>query len=520
MKTRFTWSLLALLFAAAGCGNGHGTDSLFAPKSTSGCVTCHNSTSGVAPDPLVTNGSGTYGKHVSHVQSAGIPCERCHYDYSQRATHMNGTLDTGNPAILIVYFDSLNPSGIWTNDTGPGTGTCASVTCHGGYPVDWYGTGTPACAACHFAQMGSRRPVLGPNGDFGANAAMLSHHVTGTADPTAVQCQVCHEMSQHMGGVVRLKQADSGTAIAYDPADPRTLEPFCLSCHDATGAGSTFASGGTPTAPFNDGSALGSGFYPFGLRIATSWSGTHGHGPNGGHAPGDVLTCLGTGQPGSGCHGNNGLINAHGSANRLLAARTYNYDNDTTYSESDFALCFNCHAGYPGVSKEDILGVKQGGILDSDYGFLTGGNGTNGWNPPYYTLGVVTRFRDHNEASGAYNDLGTWWSPDANLHWAHLGYPSDYRAGAVIGCISCHDVHGSSNVHGATYAEIGYSYSDCSLYPGPGSGICTALGPELLGAMTDSAYNTTLLDNSPTFCAFNCHSIQGPTKAWFEPLAE
>lgn len=528
-KRSFNQLLIALLLIVAGCGSDHGPDNLYTRPSPSAgapitsCTQCHTSARSPLLDPLVTNGSGTYGKHVRHVQVRGIACERCHNGYFPTSTHMNGVFDTGNPALPIVSFDSINPSGAWSYTPAPRSGICASLYCHNNEPLDWYGTNVwslPPCDICHSTAIGLRRIVTGAGGDFGANMGMLSHHVTATSDPTPAQCQVCHEMTQHMGGGVRLKHADTGAAIAYDPADLRTLEPFCLSCHDATGAGATFASGGTPTNPFNDGSELGSAPYPFALRIASSWTGTHGHGPNGDHAAAARLSCIGSGQPGTGCHGNGGTVNAHGSVNRVLAARTFNYDNSSSYAEADFALCFDCHASYLGVTKEDVLGVKQNGILDGDYGFFSGGNGPDGWNPPYYTFGVTTRFRDHNDAGGAYNDFGTWWGPNANLHWAHLGYPSSYRAGAVVTCISCHDVHGSSNPFGATYHELGYVHSDCTLYPGAGSGICTSFGPEQIGRMADSAYDTNQLNAYPAFCAFNCHSIQGSTKAWYDPLLE
>ena len=76
---------------------------------------------------------------------------------------------------------------------------------------------------------------MGANGDFAANAAMLSHHVTGTAgsDPVSAQCLVCHELSAHMQGTVLLRNADTGATIVYDPSRAATLETFCLSCHDA-----------------------------------------------------------------------------------------------------------------------------------------------------------------------------------------------------------------------------------------------------------------------------------------------
>jgi hypothetical protein len=38
--------------------------------------------------------------------------------------------------------------------------------------------------------------------------------------------------------------------------------------------------------------------------------------------------------------------------------------------------------------------------------------------------------------------------------------------------------------------------------------------------MTDNAYNTNQLEVYPTYCTFNCHVMQGPTKAWYYPIIE
>jgi len=511
MKPWFTLSLLALLFAAAGCDSGRGADSLLAPKSTSGCVTCHNST--IAPDPLVTNGSGTYGKHISHVQSSGIPCERCHYTYSQLATHMNGTLDTGNPAILIVYFDSLNPPpAAWIGDTGPGTGTCSSLFCHGGYSVDWYGAGLPGCAACHFQQIGSRRPVLGANGDFGANPANLSHHVTGTVDPTPVQCKACHEMSQHTSGTVRLKQADTGDAIAYDPASPSTLEPFCLSCHDADSAVATFISGGTPTSPFNDGAALGSVPNEAGNKIASSWNAAFTvHRSNG-------LTCAGTGAPVTGCHGNAQNINMHGSTSKGLLTRnmTFPVPASAAYDYNQFKLCFDCHENYPTVTKEVVLGYRQGGNYDV------------WWAPSPYstpTTSIRSLFRDRyiwdsanyplywNGVNQAYNDnfFGDTYAPLHNYHlsptdgWMQNVW--DYRRSGDVGrasCITCHNVHGTNSAVRSTYEELGLVRGI-----GLGSDAFVTFGG-IYGLQTGPINCTTL----------ECHSNAGPSSYWHSPPDE
>jgi predicted CxxxxCH...CXXCH cytochrome family protein len=499
----------------------HGTDTLgwygtgtwTLPAS---CTTCHSPTFSTQLDPVITNGSGLSGKHGRHVTGFNFTCTKCHMGYTAKMTHASGLMDTQDPSVLLVSLDATNPTGTWIGDTAAQTGTCSSLFCHSA-DADWYGLAgvtLPPCSVCHVNAIGARRPVLGANGDFGADANIISHHVTlgPGSDPLVDQCLVCHDMSMHMGGVVRVKHADTGAIIAYDPGSPSTLEPFCLSCHDAAGAANTFISGGTPASPFNDGSVLGSAPYAYASRINSSWTGTNGHGPNGNHATARKLTCLGNGGPGTGCHGSSGGINAHGSVNQVLAAQPFKYNNDYIYAAGDFALCFNCHANYPGYTKEDILGVKLNGILDWEYDLAPyGGRGPNGWAPPYTIPAVVTHFADHNETGGAYNDTSFWGGTDMNLHWSHIGLTiSDFRGTGVwsgINCVNCHDVHGSPAPYGALYAEMGYA----NIFPDP---------TNRLGQMTDAAYSTNLLYYNPTYCAFNCHNVQGPTRAWYYPINE
>src|SRR5512140_206501 len=127
-------SMLALL--AAACGSSPGRDAISSHESFNGLATsctspCHSAQSVLSPDPIVTNGTGTAGKHVIHVSSKNIACTVCHYDYANQPTHMNGTRDAGNPAVLDVNINVAGVVGTWTNTLGSGTGNCSSVACHG-----------------------------------------------------------------------------------------------------------------------------------------------------------------------------------------------------------------------------------------------------------------------------------------------------------------------------------------------------------------------------------------------------
>jgi len=470
--------------------------------------------------------------HMTAAKANITACTSCHgadlaggiSKVSCTLCHLGGPTSV-HPATWVPLFTTHGPYA-----AAHGTAACTNQYCHGptlaGVPNSGpsctechslpFDATTIVCTACHSKQMGSRRPVLGLIGDFGQNPTILSHHVTGTADPTPDQCRVCHDMSEHMAGTVRLRNSDTGATIVFSETTPSTLEPFCLSCHDASGALATAVTGGSPLAPFNDGSSLGSPPYPYATRINSSWNGAYGHGTNGNHALGTRLTCLGAGGPGTGCHGNGGRINAHGSVNQVLATNEFRYDIaalGTTYSydETHIDLCVNCHENYPLVTKTEIFGVKFGGLLDTAYGPA----GPRGQNPPYDTGGLsLTHFADHNDSlnpTDPLNDSAFWGTANMNLHWFHFGLQTvSFRGtGSTTGitCVNCHDVHGSSIPYGAVYQELSYSNT-------------TTLGNNIIGEMTYSAYTTTLLEDYPTYCSFNCHTIQGPTKAWFSPISE
>jgi hypothetical protein len=508
------------------CSTGPGSDAISSQKGQAGtgissCTTrCHNATSTISPDPLVTNGSGTYGKHVAHVSNTGIACEKCHLSYLNNAAHMNGHLDTGDPLVLIVYFDATNPTGTWINDTGPSTGQCSSLNCHGADTLDWYGTGTASflsCSSCHSYTIGIRRQVTGAGGDFGGNASIVSHHVTTSGDPVRAQCLVCHDQSTHTAGTVRLRNADTGASIAYDPAVPSSLEPFCLSCHDADSALTTAVTG-SALSPFDDGKTLGSVPHVAGNKIAGYWNGSYNV-----HRNTAGLTCAGTGSPGTGCHGNSGTINMHGSSSRGLLTKnlTLPVPSSTPYNYEDYRLCFDCHDNYPAVTKEVVLGYRLGGNYDVS------------WAPtPYYTSGIQSLFRDRYIANTAnypaywgginqlYND-SSWGDPYTPLHNWHLstdGFMNTvwkYR-GITVGrasCITCHNVHGTSAATvRSTYSEFGIT-AFSNVFPGGELDEYKKLVP-------DANYEDFVLKAYPINCNISCHSILPGTSYWHTPSGE
>ncbi len=412
----------------------------------------------------------------------------------------------------IVYISLLASAivafGACTQTPGPD-----SISSHGG-------AGVGSCL-CHISQVGSRRPVIGADGDFASNPAVASHHVAGGSDPTSDQCLVCHDLSQHTLGTVLLRNADTGTTVTYNPAAPSTLEPFCLSCHDADGALlSTLTA--TGLTPFNDGAALGAMPYQAGITIASSWNGSSTHRSMG-------LTCAGTGTVNTGCHGRSGTVNAHGSVNRGLLTNTMNFQIPleslatysagrtvaASYNENNYKLCFDCHANYSTVTKEVVLGFLSGGVYDI-FKEPT----------PFSTTTQTSQFRDHwnGTASPFYSDT-MFNDPYLALHNYHLlGFESQsaivppgvnalqwkYRGDpAMIGRITCTACH---NVHGTSVLTIRSTYEALGLQQFTNGGdVYVSLGPLLQPGD---------FLNAPMNCAIDCHGHAGQTSYWKIPGGE
>ena len=251
MKTSSSWSLIAILLVmAAGCGSDTGQDSLVdsgasSHRSVSDCITCHNSANSPALDPLATNGSGSSGKHITHVQVRAIACERCHNGYTSAPTHMNGTFDINNPLVSVVSISITGPAGSWVK-TGPGTGSCSGIACHGAagslVTLDWYGTNTwktpSVCTDCHTSVFSTTLDPTAINGM--PPAGRHEKHVL----TQAIGCERCHyqypAQASHANGM--LDTADPSVNVVQldivvpagswvNDSGPQTGQCAAVSCH-------------------------------------------------------------------------------------------------------------------------------------------------------------------------------------------------------------------------------------------------------------------------------------------------
>ena len=304
------------------------------------CKSCHNPTGIAASMSEVAN-------HV--VDGMVLDCGTCHAPHGPEfSTNPHTGTEAPNLSLLRADIQKYAP---WAadetvfqlrpqhfafgEDDEPWNGICQ--TCHTqtdhhtqdsrGDHSHWIGAACTSCHPhragfepqggcfeCHDEGQGQRRPIVGANGDFGRG----THHVRGELQED--DCIVCHSLTTHGSGAVRLKDPDVvGRTHVYDPDNPATLEPVCVGCHDADGT-----TVGNGRQPFSDGRIVPD------IAAAGGWaSSAHAQIPfeiNGG----SPLTCVGDGK-GSGCH-----VNGHGTDTVALLAGNAGDPIDT--------FCFGCHS--------------------------------------------------------------------------------------------------------------------------------------------------------------------------------
>jgi hypothetical protein len=249
------------------------------------------------------------------------------------------------------------------------------------------------------------------------------------------------------------------------------------------------------------------------------------------------LTCAGTGAAGTGCHGNGGAINMHGSVNSGLLANEMNFQIPlvsfavfsadpvgSSFNENNYRLCFDCHSVYPAVTKEVVLGYLSGGAYDVPLVAPT----------PYFTTGIQSVFREryiddpanypaawgglnqpYNETMFGNSNLAlhnfhligfrSILDPQVNeLKWKYRGDP--VRIGRIT-CTACH------NVHGTTSATVR------STYPELGLQAFTGVAPDMYTAI-DPFISEAIVTSPPLNCEVGCHGVAGQTFYWHTPSGE
>ncbi|RME84422.1 MAG: hypothetical protein D6785_05555 [Planctomycetota bacterium] len=191
-------------------------------------------------------------------------CEACH---TLTAHHTNDGAEFTKPFLDQHY----------TKTWGAQQGSLkACAACHMHNSSFWKPAGDKHCVDCHSQPQGTRRAIVSEFSRTGAHFALATDPVpTRQKIKQGRQCLVCHDVTEHQKGKVRLKSGDDDTAvIAFtkftSTADlPRNGTPppgevtqdtvmnnFCLKCHDADGASdqdnyAITGSSATALTPFN-----------------------------------------------------------------------------------------------------------------------------------------------------------------------------------------------------------------------------------------------------------------------------
>lgn len=351
--------------------HAHGLHTTYAPRGDeqeARCKTCHNPTGMASNKSAIAmhtyDGTNTLDCGTCH-EVHGNVAWRTSYDPATGISNVNLSFLRGN----MIAYSPTNAFGeaLWSNmlfqvrpdqfafTNAPYNGACqvchttttyhrnndssnhthnagsACTSCHG-HGSGFAPTGGGSCVDCHdeVQNNGDGMPAAGRRaivGEFG----LRSHHVTGTV--ANADCEVCHEMTEHQQGQVRLFNVDSPTTVytisngvnpTVNVAAAIHLTAFCIACHDADGADGL--------APFSD------GVMPPVVSNAIWAASAHSTGAG---------SCYGNGST-FGCHSS-----GHGSEKANLLA-PYNVAADpTTCYEEEEGFCFGCHSS-AGLSTNDV----------------------------------------------------------------------------------------------------------------------------------------------------------------------
>ncbi len=382
------------------------------------------------------------------------------------------------------------------------------------------------CSSCHATPQdngdnippGGRRAVIP---DFENN----SHHVQGTV--TDVDCVACHEMTQHQQGQVRLKDADTGAVLALidrpgnDPAVAAALEPWCLACHDADGAGGAapFSDGIMP--PVIDATAWAAASHETSAAVGTCWNcHDNGHGSVKQKllAPWDA-----TADPGSPddplhqeegfcfqCHdggiATSDIASPFGTAISWVTAPVGDFSNLNLNDRHDVQAsaqatsgavieCSSCHDPHAANATQKVIpdpDPSDGRVPGSGFLTITGGDTMTEWcldcHDGSFSADVTaptTQLQDiFPTVTGSRPDGMGEGSGNATLKPGY-GWTTGGSGNMIVPCLSCHDAHVSGNLFHAVETVLSFDGST----PVPADGDPHAITDNNIQDVTVNGYN-------------------------------
>ena len=394
---------------------------LKAPNNDNLCANCH-----------------TYGNHH------GMTCSSCHQTHNPDKTNIflvKDSILTPNSGLKPVVLATRTGLNSFADGNANYNGVCE--VCHtstlyhrnnssgdhthnpGANCIDCHehknAFSAGSCTTCHSlpqdnhdgVPVGGRRAIMG---EFPLSNAHAHYGVT----LNGASCYVCHDMSAHKSGHVRLIDADNGSIYSFvnpqDLSSDPDISTFCMSCHDANGA-MRFSN------PFN----------PFG---------------NGNKPPDTKSRFQGSLQWNEwfddNCSTGSGTLRAVNSHHDISNA-------DQAFSGAKIE-CLSCHGSHnpsknaPMADPNNTISVWTG----TYNGFcLTCHSGTPNRNNPFFPAGVTGPTIKMRGLESCNYDTIPWlvsytWSNSAHGGSSKRGWPGYSGApGYNMSCKDCHDPHGS-----------------------------------------------------------------------------
>jgi predicted CxxxxCH...CXXCH cytochrome family protein len=492
-------------------GNGApGNNTAFtwaSPAGTLGCTGCHGGDA-ASGAPIAA------GKHSAHTNNAAVlgtnfGCADCHAKtvssnsaIANKANHVNRFKDySGARAGGSAHYSTTTKS-------------CTNFYCHsngrGGYsnPPAWNSTATLGCNGCHGTTTSTGAPDYANGGAATASANNHAKHVSGSSD-----CDKCHTGTTTNGTAIKAGSTlhvNGAIDVGFDPAragsgatwNGATMTCSATYCH---GANSPVWGATLPT----DCTGCHGGTSSSAAPMATNAHGTHitkAYGP--GTYLGSTISSCQT------CHIYNSVQPDPRHANGVVdlstgagsACTNCHPGTIPTWTVSTRLNCTACHGATPSTLPNGVAAPYKGNFATTGHGQFAASNQCTICHDPNSahiagSLGVNMRLilANDNTLCGSCHNGTTARQESTHVLDKNATPTPDL-------CKSCHDVHGTTNVHmiRTTINNVTISFTNTSTAfvqtAAPYQGLC-----QVCHTLTNHYKAGQALDGHPTRNCLNCH---------------